>query len=197
MVKLKSLLEYLPEYLKFKNKNDIENTEKMTIKYLGNSFRIMVARDSAEDADKVGRGLTTPILGFDELAYLKNIHITLPVAISSTNAARKEAAKSNALNGIFYVTTAGKLHIKSGKYAHELYKSGTRWSYRYFDSKDIEDLVTKAKLNAGSAKGRISPSFSMTFSHRQLGISDEEFKEMIAMSNASELDIETDYLNKW
>ncbi len=40
----------------------------------------MVARDSAEDADKVGRGLTTPILGFDELAYLKNIHITLPVA---------------------------------------------------------------------------------------------------------------------
>jgi len=197
MVILKQLLDNLPWYLQFMDRNDTDNTEKLTINARGMSLRMLVARASAEDADGVGRGLTSPIIGVDEVAVFKNNFISIPVAIASTGAAMDNAKMNGGYYGVFYATTAGKLNTKSGQYAYKVYKGGTRWTHKFYDCQNIDKLLEVIKLNAGSAKGRVQPMLCMEFNHRQLEFTDDWLKKRIALSGAEGVDVETDYLNKW
>ena len=197
MVILKQLLDNLPWYLQFMDRNDTNNTEKLTINARGMSLRMLVARASAEDADGVGRGLTSPIIGVDEVAVFKNNFISIPVAIASTGAAMDNAKMNDGYYGVFYATTAGKLNTKSGQYAYKVYKGGTRWTHKFYDCQNIDKLLEVIKLNAGGANGRVQPMLCMEFNHRQLEFTDEWLKKRIALSGAEGVDVETDYLNKW
>ena len=197
MVTLKKLMHVLPPYLRLKDKKDLENTEKLTVRRKKNSFRMLVARASAEDADGVGRGLTSPFILVDEIAYFRNIGITLPIALSSSGAARDSARANNSLYGFLFATTAGKLHTKSGKYAYSIYKASTKWTEQFYDCKNKEEFIRTVKLNSPSARGKKAPTVVLDYNHLQLGKTDEWLKERIALSASEGVDAETDYLNRW
>lgn len=83
-VGIKEVIELLPTYLQVLSKKDIKNTERITVKELGNELTISVAQKDKKAADNLGRGLTTAQVFIDEFAYFYNIDITLPIVLSAT-----------------------------------------------------------------------------------------------------------------
>lgn len=83
VIRLKNILDGLPDYLKLRSKNDTNNTEKITVNALGNSYITSVAQASEKAAYNLGRGQTIPIAQFDELAFITNVHVTMPAYLAS------------------------------------------------------------------------------------------------------------------
>jgi len=202
-VKIRSLTEYLPPYMKSITKKDVKNSEKITCKLLDNTIKLYVGRNDPKAADNVGRGMTTPIIDIDEFAYVPNIQITLPVILASTTAAREQAESKNLPYGTIFTTTPGKLNTQEGRFAYNIYKSALRWSEKLYDVKNREELVKVVKTNSrgieneetgGNAKVEV---ILLEFNHRQLGYTDEWLKERIAVSISSGEQLESDFFNKW
>jgi L-rhamnose mutarotase len=81
--RIKSLLNLLPYYLNLRTKKDTFNTEKITINRLGNTYHTNVAQPSPRAALNLGRGMTIAINQIDEIAFVKNISVTLPAMLAA------------------------------------------------------------------------------------------------------------------
>lgn len=192
--RLKGLREYLPDYIYYPNKTDVNNTEMMTVNDRGNRLLTGVSQSSESGAVKLGRGLTTPVLIFDEFAYINHIEISLPAALAAGSAARDQAREEGQPYGSVFLTTAGDINKRDGRYAHDFMMSGTEWAEGLLDSVDEQDLRDKVRRNAGKA-GRVL--INGTFNHLQLGKSDEWILQKINESSGSKDQAERDFLNAW
>jgi len=67
---IKSIDENLPSYLKTRDKRDVDNLEYITNTATGNTIRALSSATSASESDKRGRGLTAPLVMWDEFAFL-------------------------------------------------------------------------------------------------------------------------------
>ncbi len=191
--RLKEIRALLPDYIYYPNRIDADNSEIITNHKLGNRYKTSVGRNDKIAADKLGRGLTVPIMHFDELAYINLIEISLPVALSSGSAAREEAASVNQPYGNVYTTTAGKINSRDGGYAYRFLTGGAIWDERYFDLKNQAELERVVDL----ASSGVKPLIYGAFNHRQLGKTDQWLFQKLRES-ASEGEIaDRDYLNIW
>jgi hypothetical protein len=191
--RLKEIRALLPDYIYYPNRVDADNSEIITNHKLGNRYKTAVGRNDKIAADKLGRGLTVPIMHFDELAYINLIEISLPVALSSGSAARDEAKDVNQPYGNIYTTTAGKINSRDGGYAYRFLTGGAIWNERYFDLKDQPELEKVIDVGSSGVKSLIYGAFN----HRQLGKTDEWLFQKLRES-ASEGEIaDRDYLNIW
>lgn len=193
VTRIKEMIELLPSYLQLRTKKDSWNTEKLTIERLANTYRTSVPQASPTAAANLGRGMTIPINHIDEIAFIKNIDITLPELLAATTAAREEAAENGAPYGNIYTTTPGYLNSKSGEYAHQLYQEMFRWNEKLFDSNSIEELNSTILKNSKSR----SPEVLLEYNHRQLGFTDDWLAERIAVSKGSKETIGSNFLNIW
>jgi len=201
-LKIRDLADYLPPYMKSITKRDVKNSEKITCKLLNNVIKLYVGRNDPKAADNVGRGITTPIIDIDEFAYVPNIHITLPVILASTTAAREQAEEHNLPYGTIFTTTPGKLNTSEGRFAYSIYQSALRWSEKLYDAKNRKKLIKIVKANSRGVKtdNKQSPKVEvilLEFNHRQLGFTDEWLKERIAATLSSGEQLESDFFNKW
>lgn len=191
--RLKEMRDLLPDYIDMMDKNDMDNSEMLTCVRLDNRYKTSVARNDRQAADKLGRGLTIPIMHFDEVAYLNWIETTLPVALSSGNAARREAAANGQYYGNIFTTTAGNVTTRDGKYAHDFMTGGATWSESYFDlksSKAVEMVVEKGSTGT-------KPLIYGAFNHRQLGETDLWLYKTLRDNNAHGEIADRDFFNIW
>lgn len=191
--RLKGIMDELPYYLKQKTKVDIANTEEISIKRLGNTYKGMLSNKSEKSAHKAARGLTSHIFHIDELAFIDNIDIVIPAAIPSVTAARAIAESKNEPYGIIYTTTAGKKDDKDGKYAYELVHSSATWSEHFMDSENPKELEAVIRNNSTTREFRVN----CTFNHRQLGYTDEWLREQMELSRSTGEAADMDYFNIW
>lgn len=191
--RIKAIIDYLPDYLNPKTGTDADNTEAVTCVTRGNLYKTAVGRSAREAADNLGRGLTSPILHGDELPYIPNIQISLPVALSSGTAARESAKESGGLYGNIFTTTAGKRDTPNGLFAYNLVHDGMYWNEKLYDAPNHETLIKTILKNSTSD----TPMINGTFSHRQLGKTDTWLREAIANSRSGEELTKRDYLNIW
>ena len=192
--RLKDLQEELPYYLNLKTKQDANNTERITVNRLGNNYVTSVPQSSEKAARNVGRGYTVAIHHVDEIAFINNIHISLPALLASSNAAVDSAKLNGSPYGNLFTTTAGFLSTSAGKYAKEkIYDKALRWTEHLYDCEDEEDLRKTIKSN--NPNGNIS--ILLEFSHRQLGKTDEWLREKMQQAFSEGENAEADYLNKW
>lgn len=192
--RLKDLQEELPYYLNLKTKQDANNTERITVNRLGNNYVTSVPQSSEKAARNVGRGYTVAIHHVDEIAFINNIHISLPALLASSNAAVDSAKLNGSPYGNLFTTTAGFLSTSSGKYAKEkIYDKALRWTEHLYDCEDEEDL--RKTIKANNPNGNIS--ILLEFSHRQLGKTDEWLREKMQQAFSEGENAEADYLNKW
>lgn len=190
--RLKEFRTLLPPYLNFyRERVDSNNNERLTCKELSNEYSAMVAQKDRAAADNVGRGLTGGIVQVDEFPYCSNIHISLSVALGSTTTARDIAEANGSFYGNLYTTTAGKKDTKEGKYAYDLIHSGMNWNEKILDAGSREQAW---QFIAHTSKRRL---VNGTFSHRQIGKSDQWLQEKIIASNSDKDQAERDYLNVW
>ncbi len=191
--RLKIMMDLIPKYLHDKDFADVDNQDMMTCIRLGNKYKSAVGRNDKIAADKLGRGLTVPIMHFDELAYINLIEYSLPVALASGSAARDEAAANGQPYGNVFTTTAGNITTRDGAYAHKFLTGGAPWTEQWFDLADQKTLV---KVVEKTSTG-IKPIIYGAFNHRQLGRSDEWlYKTLRDSAQAGEI-ADRDYFNIW
>lgn len=192
MDRLKEMRDLLPDYIDMMDKADADNSEMLTCVRLENRYKTSVARNDKQAADKLGRGLTIPIMHFDELAYLNWVEATLPVALSSGNAARQEAAENGQFYGNIYTTTAGNITTRDGLYAHGFMTGGAIWDESYLDLKS-QRAVAAVVTKGSSGK----PLIYGAFNHRQLGKDDMWMYKTLKDNNAAGEIADRDFFNIW
>ena len=191
-LQVRELIQLLPPYLQMLKKKDIKNNERITIKELGNSMNLYVGRNDKKAADNLGRGMTSPLVRIDEFAYIYNINITLPVLLAATTAAREVAKESGSPYFTLFTTTPGKLNIKEGQFAYDVYRNSARWTEKMLDAKNEEELNNIVEKNSGKYKVVL-----LEFNHKQLGFTDEWLKERLRASLADGEQAESDFFMKW
>ncbi len=193
IARLKTLRSYIPSYISAQTSKDSTNTTSLTNVTFGNTYTTAVAQSSAKDADKVGRGLTSPTIQIDELAYIKHLQITLGAILASTGAAQDNAEAVGAPWGNFFTTTAGDLDTKEGEYAYSLIMGGMYLNEAIYDCKNAAEAQTMVRKNSRG----LMPLVNATLSHLQLGYTDEWLYKKMAQANQSGLQADRDYRNIW
>lgn len=191
--RLKKIRDLLPPYLVNMSSSDSDNQFELTCKALENRYTTGVGQNSENDANKLGRGLTSPVLHSDEGPFTNYIGVTLPAALASGNAARDEAKKFGRPYGNIFTTTAGKKDDRDGRYMYDMFQAAAPWYELYLDSVDHKDLMSMVKANRGGKKYMVN----CTFSHRQLGYTDEWLYEKIAETGSTGEAADRDFLNIW
>jgi hypothetical protein len=192
LARMKEMESCLPFYFRLRQKNDLANNEEYTIKMLKNTYKGLLAQSSPKAALNLGRGLTTPIVQFDEAAFLYNIRISLPAALAAGIAARDSARANNEPYGTVLTTTAGKKDDRDGSYVYSLLMQASIWSEGFLDAKNLEDLEDIIRKASG---GELM--VNCTFSHRQLGYDDEWLKKVLDETKARGEDADRDLFNIW
>lgn len=191
--RLKIMQDLLPNYLHMADPLDADNQELMTCIRLGNKYKTAVGRNDKIGADKLGRGLTVPIMHFDELAYISLIEYSLPVALASGSAARDEARENGQPYGNVFTTTAGNITTRDGEFAHKFLTGGLPWTEQFFDLTDMAELQRVVEKAAGQKK----PLIYGAFNHRQLGRTDEWLAKTLRESAQFGEIADRDYFNIW
>lgn len=191
--RLKEMRDLLPDYIDMVDRNDADNSELLTCDRLGNRYKTSVARNDKIAADKLGRGLTVPIMQFDEFAYISLIEISLPVALAAGSAARDNARKAKQFFGNIFTTTAGNVTTRDGKYAHAFMTGGAIWSETYFDlpNQNAVELVVERGTTGKT------PLIYGAFNHRQLGRDDLWLFRTLRESGSFGEIADRDFFNIW
>ena len=195
--RLKSMELTLPPYLRMRTNKDAANTEVYRIGALDNTYKGYVPNASEKMADLLGRGMTSPNIKCDEFAYTKCNWITVPVMLSSAQAAREVARAKNAPYGTVLLTTTGKRDTPEGRYAYNFTNSAAIFNDRWFDLSGPEELIEVVK-KAGDGK---NIRVNATFNHRQLGKTDEWLRDRLSDAaqdlEGDQVAVRADYFNEW
>jgi len=200
LARLKEVQDLLPYYLNLRRKNDLANTEMLSVKLLSNEFRSHLPNKSPKAALNVGRGLVSPVFHIDEAAFIYNIGITLPAALAAGTAARDSARAAGQPFGTILTTTAGKKDDRDGKYVYNMIQQSAIWSEKFLDARNEEELYEFIRKNssqrAGDSRRGVLRVYA-SFNHKQLGYTDEWLYRAIEESNATGEDADRDFFNRW
>ena len=191
--RIKDIFEELPPYLLQRTKDDTNNTEEITIMRRNNFYKTHVPQSSPKNAEKVGRGLTSPIFHIDEAPFQPHIEVALPAALAATGAAADKAKAAGGHYGTILTTTAGKIDDRDGLYIYNMVQGAAVWSEKLLDCTDLVDLEKCIRNNSPDRLVRVN----ITLNHRQLGKTDEWLLEKLEASNAAGDAANRDYFNMW
>lgn len=193
---LNRIYSSLPEYLRFRDKTDSQNTFSFSVNALGNTYKSVLSNKSIEMANKAGRGFTSENFRSDEPPFTPNLEIALGAAIPSLGAAMMRARKNGMLHGEIYTTTAGdKDDQDSGQFMwYNIIEKSAIFYEKYYDCKDEAEL-RNVILKAG--KDKIVPRVYANFNYLQIGKTHEWAAEMISRSGQSKDRASKDYLGIW
>ena len=191
--RLKRIRDLLPPYLIVKDKTDANNQHLLTYNTLDNTYSTAVAQSSEAAAINVGRGTTAPITQIDEGPFIRFIGSLIPAALAAGTAAREEAERNNQPYGNIFTTTAGKKDDRDGKYMYDMISGGAVWNEVFLDAVNIKEFHRLVRMNCTNHKILVNG----TFSHRQLGKSDDWLYRAISNANAKGEEADRDFFNRW
>ena len=198
LARLKEIINSLPPYLRQLNKGDVANTEEIIIKSLKNRYEGHIANKSPKMALNLGRGLTSAIVQCDEFAFLYNNEISIPAMLAAGGAARDAAKASGDPYGTIFTTTAGKKNDRDGAYAWSLVSNAAIWTEAFYDCVDLSHLEKTILRNVPTIKDQPKHMIvNCTFSHRQLGYSDEWLRDTILRALSTGENCDRDFFNMW
>lgn len=196
--KVKDLFDELPEYLNFSNKKDIFNSDEVKLAALNNKFKGNLSSSSPKQAEKVGRGFTSPINIIDEAAFIDNIAIAMGAMLMSGNAARTAAEQNGQPFGTILATTAGNTDDRDGNYVYRIAMAATILDEHFFDAPDLKELLELIYKNSNASKNEAKrPIINITLSYRQLGYDEEWLQKKLSENISTPENIKRDIFNQW
>lgn len=190
---LKALRGLLPPYLNATTKEDSNNKTDFGCVRWSNILRMVVGRNSIEGANNTGRGLTAAVELIDEGPFIPFMDLIVPAMLTASNKAVEIAKSVGSPYGVIFTTTAGKKDSRSGSYMYNMISTGMPMTEFIFDAGSME----RAQRIVEKATGDNMPIVNCTYSHRQLGISDEELVRKMRATNSKGEEAARDYLNHW
>ena len=196
--KLKQIFEELPEFLDMSTKKDIFNNDEVHLRDLSNKFKGSLSSSSPKQAEKTGRGFTSPINVIDEAAFIENLAIAMGAMLMSGNAAREYARAAGKAYGTILATTAGNTNDRDGSYVYNILETSTIWDESLYDTQN-EDELNKLVITNSRATDRsvAKPIVTISLSYRQLGYDDEWLKRRLSENISTPENIARDIFNKW
>ena len=191
--RLKDIYDELPPYLQFKSRADTNNTEEISIKLLGNTYKTHVPNANPKRAYNIGRGMTTPIFQVDEGPFQPNIDLSLPAAFAAMGAAIDSAIRNDEPYGVILTNTAGRKDEKEGAYIYSLIEKSASWTETMYDCANAQELEHLVRTNCRGGLFRIY----MVFSHIQLGKDDEWLRSKLELTGATGDAANRDFFNVW
>lgn len=191
--KMKSIRDTLPGYAWSHSKFDLDNTEQFTYVSRKNKLITCIAQNSENSALNAGRGITTARLFSDETAFTKYVRVMLPAALAAGTTARRIAEAEGIPYCNVFTTTPGKRDEPDGAYAYKLFHDGYLWS------ESLLDVATRAQLLEIIRKGSKGDRMLIhaPFTHRQLGMTDDDLYWAIANAGGTREEILRDFGLQW
>lgn len=196
--KVKALFEELPDYLNFSTKKDIFNSDEVKLGAFDNKFKGNLSSSSPKQAEKVGRGFTSPINIIDEAAFIENIAIAMGAMLMSGNAARTAAELNGKPYGTILATTAGDTDDRDGGYIYKIATAATMLDEKFYDASNPQELLDLIYKNSNASKNEAKrPIINITLSYRQLGYDDEWLQKKLSENISTPENIKRDIFNQW
>lgn len=181
----------LPKWLRdiVLDREDTNNQDKKRIAKLKNTILIKPAATSVDQAEKLGRGLTCPILFFDEFAFLKHNNLVFNSAFPAWNTASENAKRNNSPYSIMITTTPNNIDTAEGEYCHRILDESCKFQFEFYDysEKEIKDYMkTHAK----------NPTFMhIQYTWKECGKSDEWYEK--AKAACEKIKLRREYDLEW
>lgn len=193
VARLKGIRDCLPKWMVTKSTADGERKEGLYYAALKNSYKTFTSANDENGAYRLGRGCTMAFIHFDEIAFMNYNWIVVPTAANSMLAASRNARAAGMVSPMIFTTTAGNPDTRMGAFALGILQSAMPFTETLYDLKDRAELLQVISRSST----RAAPMLYLEFSYRQLGFTDEWFKENASRSGASQDDINRDFLNIW
>ena len=187
LAELKDLRDALPSYLRMDTMAMSDGTlkkvrgaaETLTHPSNYNQIRTMAGARSASQARNSARGMTVPMVYWDEFAFILYNREMYMAATPAFSRASENAALNGAPYSIVITTTPGVLTTDEGVFAQKIKDDATQWNERYYD-------YTREQLEQLRLSNTNSSFFHVIYSYKQLGRGEDYFKQMCV-----------DLLNDW
>lgn len=201
VIRLRTLIATLPAYLNPLTRKDSNNSEGITVLSNNNYYNTIIAQESEDAAYKKGRGNTVEVRQCDEVAFCKLNYITIPSMGSAMDAARMNALAQGKETASIFTTTAGKKDTPHGRWAYEVWNESAQFDEKYYDSFDATEFEKRVRADSNPSDP-LAKTFGLfqvqgTFSHRQLGYTDEWLIENMSRNKVTGEDALRDYYNVW
>ena len=177
-------LKLLPEYLQFDSLYDPESGTRTKAKKnateirnpINNNSVIIKSKATSYDmALSLARGLTAPILHFDEPEFTNHIKTIVSNSVSTFEQAAQNARRNNAMYARIFTCTPGDLDTKQGVEAQEILDKTCKWTEKIYDWTDEQ---IQAYLDSqGSDCNRI---FYIEYQYYQIGLTQEWLRDISA-----------------
>lgn len=168
------LIDALPEYMRFESITSEEGKvikgKKNATEYLHpiNENKIVTkARASSYDsALSLARGLTAPILHFDEPEFTPFIDVIIKNSVSTFETAHRNSVTNHAVSARIFTCTPGDLGSKPGQAAVEILDGTIKWNDSFYDM-GITEIIKMIKKN------RSNGIIYIEFQYYQIGLTND------------------------
>lgn len=133
--RMKEMMDSLPKWLQVKPKS---NAERLSYYELSNGSKINASFVSgSNDPDKVGRGLSSPIVFIDETAFIPHAEIVWGALQPSVSAAKIFAKKNGYPNGVIFTSTPNGA---GANFFYNVYQNSVKFDDIYdYENKKLHD----------------------------------------------------------
>lgn len=98
--------KYIPAYLRSSmSPEDTNNQERLTLKKSNNTIRVVSPQNTREKADQAGRGMSTPLIWIDEMAFVKYCNVMYGALRPAFSTASGFAKKNGTPYSVLLTTT--------------------------------------------------------------------------------------------
>lgn len=176
-------IDLLPEYLRFESY--IENGKLVKAKRSatkiehpvnGNSVIIKAKATSRESALSLARGLSAPILHFDEPEFTSHIGTIVSNSASTFETVARRSRDNGVMYARIFTCTPGDLDTQMGLEAEQILQNTIKWTDRFFDMKTTEEMETYIRKQGDSNK-----IVYIEFQYYQIGLTRAWMENIAAM----------------
>lgn len=176
-------IDYLPEYMQsksFVNNEGVrekgkDNATEMANPINNNRIIIKPKATSYDHALSLARGLTAPILHFDEPEFTQHIKTIVSNSVSTYETAARNAKRNGAMYARIFSCTPGDLDSSAGQEAQDILDHTIKWTERFYDM--TEDELERFINNQGESCNKI---VYIEYSYRQIGLTESWLKNISA-----------------
>lgn len=186
--RLRDQLLLLPPYMQFPMYIDEDGTKvkhrmnatTMSHPVTNNSIIVKPQATSYDKALSLARGLTAPIIHFDEPEFTPHIKTIVENSVSTYEEAAKNAKKNHAMYGRIFTCTPGDLDTAPGMEAQLILERTRKWTEKIYDwsEEEIESYLypdtmvgTSDDDIATMAMNRCNGIFYIEYQYYQIGLS--------------------------